>query len=58
MIASLYPGVNEKTVQRVMQKNGWQCRVKMKKRKRTGQLAYVAPNIVSRDFTATQPLER
>lgn len=58
MIASLYPGVSEKTVQRVMQKNGWQCRVKMKKRKRTGQPAYVAPNIVSRDFTATQPLER
>ncbi len=28
MIASLYPGVSEKTVQRVMQKNGWQCRVK------------------------------
>ncbi|HEY9581713.1 MAG TPA: IS3 family transposase [Savagea sp.] len=57
-IASLSPGVSEKTVQRVMQKNGWQCRVKMKKRKRTGQPAYVAPNIVSRDFTATQPLER
>lgn len=57
-IASLTPGVSEKTVQRVMQKNGWQCRVKMKKRKRTGQPAYVAPNIVSRDFTATQPLER
>ncbi len=30
----------------------------MKKRKRTGQPAYVAPNIVSRDFTATQSLER
>lgn len=58
MIASLYPGVSEKRVQRVMQKNGWQCRVKLKKRKRTGQPVYVAPNIVSRDFTAIQPLER
>lgn len=58
MIASLSPGISEKTVQRVMQKKGWQCRVKMKKRKRTGQPAYIAPNIVSRDFTATQPLER
>jgi hypothetical protein len=38
-IAALYPGACEKTVQRVMQKHGWQCRVKVKKRKRTGQPA-------------------
>lgn len=58
MIASLFPGVSEKTVQRVMRKNGWQCRVKIKKRKQTGQPAYVAPNILSRDFVAEKPLEK
>lgn len=49
---------SEKTVQRVMQKYGWQCRVKVKKRKRTGQPTYVAPNLLGRDFTATKPLEK
>ena len=58
MIASLYPGACEKTVQRVMQKYGWQCRVKVKKRKRTGQPAYVAANFLARDFKATQPLQK
>ncbi|MGE7875722.1 IS3 family transposase, partial [Bacillus paramycoides] len=57
-IAALYPGVCEKTVQRTMQKNGWQCKVKVKKRKRTGQPAYVAPNLLARDFTASKPLEK
>ncbi|MCG7346593.1 IS3 family transposase, partial [Sporosarcina sp. ACRSL] len=56
-IADLYPGACEKTVQRVMQKYGWQCRVKVKKRKRTGQPAHVAPNLLERDFTASKPLE-
>ena len=36
-IAELLIGIGEKTVQRVMQKYGWQCRIKVKKRKRTGQ---------------------
>lgn len=49
---------SEKTVQRVMQKYGWQCRVKVKKRKRTGQPAYIAPNLLARDFTATKPMEK
>ena len=57
-IASLFPGVCEKTVQRTMQKNGWQCKVKVKKRKRTGQPAYIAPNLLARDFTASKPLEK
>lgn len=57
-IASLYPGACEKTVQRVMQKNGWQCRVKVKKRKRIGQPAYIASNILERDFRANKPLEK
>lgn len=57
-IAELFPGACEKTVQRVMQKHGWQCRVKVKKRKRTGQPAYVAPNLLARDFTASKPWEK
>ncbi len=57
-ITALYPGVCEKTVQRVMQKYGWQCRVKVKKRKRTGQPTYVAQNLLARDFTASKPLEK
>ena len=57
-IADLYPGACMKTVQRVMQQYGWQCRVKVKKRKRTGQPAYVAPNLLERDFSATRPLEK
>ncbi|VDG98059.1 Integrase core domain [Lysinibacillus sphaericus] len=57
-IAALYSAVCEKTVQRVMQKYGWQCRVKVKKRKRTGQPAQVAPNLLERDFTASKPLEK
>lgn len=57
-ITKLLNGVSEKTVQRVIQKYGWQCRVKVKKRKRTGQPAYVAPNLLNRDFTVTKPFEK
>jgi putative transposase len=57
-IADFLPSISPKTVQRVMQKNGWQCRVKMKKRKQTGQPAHVASNLLARDFTASKPLER
>lgn len=57
-IAALYTGVCMKTVQRVMRKYGWQCRVKVKKRKRTGQPAYVAANLLARDFSASKPLEK
>lgn len=41
-----------------MQKNGWQCRVKVKKRKRTGLPTHVAANIIARNFTASKPLEK
>lgn len=57
-ITALYPGIGEKTVQRIMQKYGWQCKVKVKRRKKTGQPAYIADNLLARDFTATKPLER
>jgi putative transposase len=57
-IANRLPHISEKTVQKVMQKNGWQCRVKVKKRKRTGQPTHVAANLLARDFKATKPLEK
>ena len=40
--------INHKAVQRIMQKFGWQCRVKVKKRKPTGQPYYVALNKLNR----------
>ena len=41
-----------------MQKYGWQCRVKVKKRKRTGQPYAIAANLLNRDFEATAPLQK
>lgn len=57
-VASLFPGISEKTVQKVMQKYGWGCRVKVKRRKRTGQPAQVAENKLARDFGAAAPLQK
>lgn len=57
-IATLFPEIAEKTVQRVMQKYNWSCRVKVKKRKRTGQPANIADNTLARDFKATAPLQK
>lgn len=50
--------VNHKRVQRIMQQHGWQCRVKVKKRKQTGQPAYVAEHLLQRQFTADRPLQK
>ncbi|MDR4945209.1 IS3 family transposase [Neobacillus cucumis] len=58
-IASIYgEPISKNTVQKVMQKYDWQCRVKVKKRKRTGQPAYVASNLLNREFTAEAPFEK
>lgn len=58
-ITSIYgETISEETVRKVMQKHGWQCRVKVKKRKRTSQSAYVAPNLLNRDFTAEAPFQK
>lgn len=58
-ITSIYEeAISKNTVQRVMRKYGWQCRVKVKKRTRTGQPAYVAPNLLERDFVAKRPFEK
>jgi putative transposase len=50
--------VNHKAVQRIMQKNQWQCRVKVKKRKNTGQPYAVAENILDRNFQSDRRLEK
>lgn len=50
--------VNHKVVQRVMKKYGWQCRVKVKKRKKTGQPYHIADNLLQRDFKADLPLQK
>lgn len=50
--------VNHKAVQRIMQKYGWPCRVKVKKRKQTGQPHYVANNLMNREFTSQKRLEK
>ncbi|WP_175400729.1 IS3 family transposase [Lysinibacillus sp. AR18-8] len=51
-------GMNHKVVQHIMQKYGWQCCVKVKKRKRTGQPYAIAANLLNRDFEATAPLQK
>jgi transposase InsO family protein len=50
--------VNHKRIQRIMQKQGWQCRVKVKKRKPIGQPYHIAHNILNRTFQAERPLEK
>jgi len=50
--------VNHKAVQRIMQKYGWQCRVKIKKRKQTGQPYHIAENLIARDFHAERSLQK
>ncbi|WP_391590166.1 IS3 family transposase [Bacillus amyloliquefaciens] len=50
--------INHKSVQRIMQKNQWQCRVKMKKRKKSGQPYSVVDNILDRNFQSDRPLEK
>lgn len=41
-----------------MQKYSWQCRVKRKKRKQTGQPYFTAPNTLNRAFTAEKPVAK
>ncbi|MGG1369565.1 IS3 family transposase [Priestia megaterium] len=47
--------INHKFVQRIMQKYGWQCRVK---RKQTGQPYQVAENVLNREFQADRSLQK
>ncbi|MGG4345001.1 IS3 family transposase [Paenibacillus lautus] len=50
--------INHKRVQRIMQREGLQCRVKVKKRKPTGQPAYIAEHLLKRQFEADAPMQK
>lgn len=50
--------INHKRVQRIMQREGLQCRVRLKKRKPTGQPAYIAEHLLKRQFEADAPLQK
>ncbi|WP_156476327.1 IS3 family transposase [Bacillus nakamurai] len=50
--------INHKAVQRVMQKYGWQCRVKVKKRRQTGQPYHISDNLLKGDFQADRPFQK
>ena len=50
--------INHKRVQRIMQQEQLQCRVKVKKRKSTGQPAQVAEHLLKRQFQATGPMQK
>jgi len=50
--------INHKRVQRIMQCEQLQCRVRVKKRKQTGQPAYVAEYLLKRQFQAEAPMHK
>lgn len=50
--------VNHKAVQRIMQKYGWNCKVKIKKEKRPGSIYFKPSNLINRDFNSNTPLEK
>jgi putative transposase len=50
--------INHKRVQRIMQREQLQCQVKVKKRKPTGQPAYVAEHLLKRQFQADAPMQK
>ena len=50
--------VNHKVVQRIMQKNGWNCAVKPKKAIKIGKPFSITGNALNRDFTADKPMQK
>ncbi|MEJ7154305.1 IS3 family transposase [Staphylococcus ureilyticus] len=49
--------VNHKRIQRIMQENNLNCRVRPKKSKRIGKPYYKTDNLLQRQFKASQPME-
>src|SRR5699024_4062131 len=48
--------LNRNTIQRIMQKHNLQCRVKPKRKwKSQGESIVIAPDLLKRDFTASEP---
>lgn len=50
--------INHKRVQRIMQAEQLQCRVRIKKRKPTGQPSYTSAHLLQRQFHAEAPLKK
>lgn len=50
--------INHKRVQRIMQREQLQCRVKVKKRKSTGQPAYIAEHLLRCQFETDSPMQK
>lgn len=50
--------INHKRVQRLMQKNDWNCRVRAKKSIHLGKPYYLTDNVLHRDFNADKPLKK
>jgi transposase InsO family protein len=50
--------INYKRVQRIMQREHLQCRVRVKKRKATGQPTYIAEHLLNRQFQADAPMQK
>ncbi|GAA0135327.1 hypothetical protein YSY43_21670 [Paenibacillus sp. YSY-4.3] len=50
--------LNHKRVQRIMQREGLQCRVRTKKRKSIGQPVHLAENLLQRQFHTAAPLQK
>jgi hypothetical protein len=48
--------INHKAVQRIMQQEGSQCKVEVKKRRKNGAPAHVAENLLKRQLQADRPL--
>lgn len=50
--------VNKNTVQKIMQKYHWNCRVKIKKRNKVGQPYKIVENKLNRQFASEAPLKK
>ncbi|MDT2843034.1 IS3 family transposase, partial [Vagococcus lutrae] len=46
------------TVQKIMQKYGWNCRVKVKKIKRIGKVHKICDNILNRNFKSEERFKK
>ena len=50
--------VNHKVVQRIMQKNGWNCAVRPKKAIKIGKPFSITDNTLNRNFSADKPMQK
>jgi len=50
--------ISKNTVQRIMQKYDWNCRVKMKRKKKMGQPFKTVDNKLNREFQASTPFKK